>query len=143
MCTPRIDEYAGVKIIKKNGTNPGFDTLYSEVVYDPATKRVGGITFVMNRDAYWQVMELLKVKYGEVETNRDTRVVYWHYDKGSRSYISLMRNEATECCLRGQAKPAHTEVNIKTSAMLISEAAAEEGRRRENREKNAKALKGL
>ena len=143
-CTPNIDEYAGAKIIKKVDTKEFGEVsipAYSEVVYDPATKRVAGITFVMNDGAYGSVMELLETKYGEVDKVHMRAL--WFGDVKMNSFISLDREGATLSGIFGPAKPAYTVVTIVTEAMRIVEKATEERIMREAEARKAESLKKL
>lgn len=154
-CTPNIDEYAGQKIIKKNDPIPAFNeasiSSYSEVIYDHATKRVAGITFIMSGGAYGSVMELLETKYGNVEKDpqapspvtEQSKSYRWIGDKEMSSFISLRWNGATLRGIFGEAKPAYTEVTIVTAAMRIVEKATEERMKREVEARKAEALKKL
>lgn len=131
-CLPRIDEYAGEKLIRKNLA----EIFSSHVEYDGVTKRVTNIKFFMQDEAYEGVEKLLEAKYGKGESdNGYSHIKRWFGDQYGIAAISLGT--------LNWPSGSYTELTIHTHAMAEAWDKARERDLRNMEEKKAKAFKAL
>jgi hypothetical protein len=138
-CKPRIEEYAGEKLIQQSESNPRD---YSYVEYDPVTGNVTALCFYMKLYAYSRIKEVLEAKYGTSQTDRSSATEYWYGDVKGKAMIYLAKYKDNTRA-SDQKSSGYTYVTIITSAMRSAREAFEERQVRERMERKAKAIKGL
>lgn len=139
MCKPRIEEYAGEELIHKRDND---QIHYSFVEYDPVTRKITSINFLMNLYSYGRIKQVLEAKYGSPQKSPSTGdTEYWYGDAYGETMIYISKFDSYSHL--GRNYSGGTQVVIITAAMRKARKAFEDRQDRERQERKAKAVKGL